>query len=161
MRLPHNPAAVVFDMDGLLFDTETLYQEAIQLAAAEGGHEVAADIFKRMVGVPWAQSRTMLLSHFGEAFPVDEFQETWVRHFWVIAETRLALKPGALELFDTLDQLYIWPRVCDGVVPTASHDRDGDSGVHTPRLAKIVRQLLNLFPRRFSSWPHNRAHRIP
>src|ERR1700726_2192863 len=37
----------------------------------------------------------MLLSHFGEAFPVDEFQETWVRHFWVIAETRLALKPGA------------------------------------------------------------------
>jgi HAD superfamily hydrolase (TIGR01509 family) len=107
MRLPHNPAAVVFDMDGLLFDTETLYQEAIQFAAAEGGHEVAVDIFKRMVGVPWAQSRTMLLSHFGEAFPVDEFQETWVRHFWVIAETRLALKPGALELLDTLDQLRL------------------------------------------------------
>jgi beta-phosphoglucomutase-like phosphatase (HAD superfamily) len=30
-------------MDGLLFDTETLYQEAILLAAAEGGHELALD----------------------------------------------------------------------------------------------------------------------
>jgi HAD superfamily hydrolase (TIGR01509 family) len=47
------------------------------------------------------------LSHFGEAFRVDEFQATWVRHFWVIAETRLALKPGALELLDTLDQFRL------------------------------------------------------
>jgi beta-phosphoglucomutase-like phosphatase (HAD superfamily) len=107
MKLPEMPAAVIFDMDGLLFDTEVLYQEAIQLAAAEAGHEVAVDVFNRTVGLPWAQSRTLLLSHFGDAFPVDDFQEAWVRHFWVIAETRLALKPGALELLDTLDQFRL------------------------------------------------------
>src|SRR5882762_3226738 len=107
MNLPRMPAAVIFDMDGLLFDTEVLYQEAIQLAAAEAGHEVAVDVFKRTVGLPWAQSRTLLLSHFGDAFPVDDFQEAWVRHFWVIAETRLALKPGVLELLDTLDQFRL------------------------------------------------------
>jgi beta-phosphoglucomutase-like phosphatase (HAD superfamily) len=107
MKLPRMPAAVVFDMDGLLFDTEVLYQEAIQLAAAEGGHEVAIDVFNLTVGLPWAQSRALLLSHFGEAFPVDEFQETWVRHFWAIAETRLALKLGVLELLDTLDQFRL------------------------------------------------------
>jgi len=107
MKLPRMPAAVVFDMDGLLFDTEVLYQEAIQLAATEGGHEVAIDVFNRTVGLPWAESRALLLSHFGEAFPVDEFEETWVRHFWAIAETRLELKLGALELLDTLDQFRL------------------------------------------------------
>ena len=94
-------------MDGLLFDTETLYQEAIHLAAAEAGHEVAPDFFSRTVGLPWAQCRALLLSHFGETFAVDEFQAEWVRHFWVMAETRLALKPGAIELLNTLDQFRL------------------------------------------------------
>jgi hypothetical protein len=74
MMLPRTPAAVIFDMDGLFFDTETLYQEAILLAAAEAGHEVAPEFFGRTVGMPWAQSRALLLSHFGETFAADEFQ---------------------------------------------------------------------------------------
>src|ERR1700681_4661938 len=117
MKLPRMPSAVVFDMDGLLFDSEALYQEAIFLAAAEGGHEVAPDFFNRTVGLPWVQCRAVLLSHFGEAFPVDEFQANWLRHFWVIAETGLALKPGALELLDTLDRLRL-PRA---IATSSSH----------------------------------------
>jgi beta-phosphoglucomutase-like phosphatase (HAD superfamily) len=75
------------------------------LAAIEGGYAVAPDIFNRTVGLPWAQSRLLLLSHFGETFPVEEFEAAWIRHFWLNAEGRRIVKPGALELLDTLDRL--------------------------------------------------------
>ena len=71
--LPRRPAAVIFDMDGLLFDTEALYQKAIMAAAAEAGHEAASDVFERTVGRTWDQSRSLLLDHFGAEFAVDEF----------------------------------------------------------------------------------------
>ena len=103
-NLPRMPQAVVFDMDGLLFDTERLYQEAFALAVNAGGHAVPADILLRTVGLPLAQTRVLFLSQLGEAFPFDEFQAAWVRHFWEIAEGRPLLKPGAPELLDMLDR---------------------------------------------------------
>ena len=109
--------SVVFDMDGLLFDSETLYQEAGVLAAAEAGHLIAVEVLNQTIGLQWSQSRTVILGHLGPDFPVDAFQEAWVRHFWVIAETRLALKPGVLELLDTLDELRL-PRA---IATSSSH----------------------------------------
>lgn len=107
MQLPVRPSAVIFDMDGLLFDTERLYREAIMAAAVEGGHDMTADLFGRMLGGVWQSNRAILLGHYGAGFPVDAFRSAWMRHFDLMAETRLALKPGALELLITLDELEL------------------------------------------------------
>jgi HAD superfamily hydrolase (TIGR01509 family) len=117
MKLPRTPAAIVFDMDGLLFDTETLYQEAGLLAAAERGYDMNSGIFTRLIGLPWPESRKLLLGCFGDAFPVDEFVAAWVRHFDLIAATRLSLKPGVIELLDTLDDL----RLARAIATSSSH----------------------------------------
>lgn len=117
MTLPRRPAAIVFDMDGLLFDTEALYQEAVAAAAIAHGYELGPAFFVRTIGLPHQHVRTLLLDQFGAAFAVDEFLAAWSEHFWLLAETRLTLKPGAIELLDTLDELEL-PRA---IATSSSH----------------------------------------
>ena len=105
MKLPRQPAAVVFDMDGLIFDTETLYQEAFLAAATVGGHDLPAEVIQRTIGVPWVRSRVLLLEQMGSDFPVDQYFAQMIRHFELLAATQLRLKPGVVELLDFLDQL--------------------------------------------------------
>jgi HAD superfamily hydrolase (TIGR01509 family) len=117
MDLPRRPGAVIFDLDGLLFDTEALYQDAIMAAVGELGHDIEPAILHTMIGRPLAQTRAFLLEHYGNSFPVDELLATWRRHFAVTVETQLTLKPGALELLDALDTLGL-PRA---IATSSSH----------------------------------------
>lgn len=117
MNLPRVPQAVVFDMDGLLFDSERLYLEAAITAVVEIGHDAGVEVFHRTIGVPWARNREVLLEHFGPAFPVDDFITVWLQHFGAIAATRLALKPGVVDLLDLLEEL----RLPKAIATSSSH----------------------------------------
>ena len=115
---PRTPAAVIFDMDGLLFDTEALYQRAIAAAALEGGYDVA-EASPLMIGRPLEQSRQLLSKLYGEVFPVDKFLISMFRHFDLLAAADLNLKPGVVELLDTLDELQV-PRA---IATSSAHHR--------------------------------------
>ena len=119
MTLPYPPSAVVFDMDGLLFDTEVLYQEAIMAAAVEGGHDTSSGVFVSAIGRTWDQTRAMLREHFGATFRDEEFIAALARTFDEMALTRLAMKPGVVELLDVLDELQM-PRA---IATSTAHHR--------------------------------------
>jgi HAD superfamily hydrolase (TIGR01509 family) len=115
--LPRAPVVVIFDMDGLLFDTERLYAETILTAAREVGCAMSHDIFLQLVGRPREVNDRFLLEHYGVDYPLEALLATWGRHFLALAETGLPLKPGAAELLDLLDELRM-PRA---IVTSNSH----------------------------------------
>src|SRR5450631_4044655 len=52
VKLPRKARAVVFDMDGLIFNTEELYRDATMAAAADGGHDVPLPFYLSTIGTP-------------------------------------------------------------------------------------------------------------
>jgi len=105
--LPRQPAAVVFDMDGLLFDSERLYAESILTAAREVGCSMSHDVFLQLVGRSREVNHRFLLDHYGADYPLQALIATWGRHFLALAAVGLPLKPGATELLDLLDDLEL------------------------------------------------------
>ena len=103
MSLPRIVKAVVFDMDGLLVDTEQVVFRAMQRAAGAIAREMPFATFQRMVGLQHAASDLILKEHFGEGFDLDAWSDAVSAHFQEELAAGIALKAGAVELLDELD----------------------------------------------------------
>src|SRR5580698_3830430 len=127
MSLPRAPQAVIFDMDGLLFDTEALYQQAFVEAAERGGHDIPSEVIRAATGVPWVRGRGAMLQALGEAFPIDDYYGRMTDRFVALSATSLRLKPGVLELLDLLDEFDL-PRA---IATSSAHETVRDHlGAH-------------------------------
>ena len=119
MRLPRPVRAVVFDMDGLLVDTEAMSKDAMTVAARQQGVELPHELFVRMVGLNFATSGAIVAEHFGPGFDVPAFQAESTRLFRAAGDIGVALKSGVVELLDLLDELKL-PRA----IATSSPHQD-------------------------------------
>ena len=104
MSFPRTVRAVVFDMDGLLVDTETVIFRAMQHAAGGIGGELPFATFQRMVGLQDAASNQIVADHFGEGFDLDAWTLAVRAHSHEQMAAGVALKAGVLEIVDYLEQ---------------------------------------------------------
>ncbi|QCM09298.1 HAD family phosphatase [Agrobacterium tumefaciens] len=105
--LPFLPHAVVFDMDGLLIESETLYRDSFLAASDEGGHGMRVETYQKVCGSPWDVITGTIFADYGADFPIDSFRDAWLRHLAVLMAEGVALKPGVIEILDLLDRLDI------------------------------------------------------
>ena len=109
MSLPRTVKAVVFDMDGLLVDTETVVFRAMQRAADLIRGEMPFSTFQRMVGLQHEASDQILIEHFGEGFDLEAWSVAVSAHFQEELGAGIALKAGVVEILDWLD-IAVLPR---------------------------------------------------
>ncbi len=99
-------AALIFDMDGVLLDSERIAYAIGRDVSRDMGlpwrHEVAI----KMIGLSSREHERLLKGAYGEDFPVDAHHEEFGRRYEaVIASGEIPLKPGVAELLDRLDAL--------------------------------------------------------
>ena len=101
------PAAVIFDMDGLLLDSESLLRDCYRRVAAAQGWTVADGVYESLVGLPSAPSQEILRNHVPANVGIAAFGEAVRIAYAAAIEAGIPLKPHAIELASRLKTLGV------------------------------------------------------
>ena len=100
---------VIFDMDGLMFDTERLSHEAWTRTGEENGFHYTMDITKKKLGLGKKGVRELFVQYFGADAPIEKWHRRsheFKRQF-VDAQGAKIIKPGLISLLKYLEDRQI------------------------------------------------------
>lgn len=101
-------SAVIFDMDGIIFDSERLVIECWKVVAEKYGIENIEDACFECLGINAALTKKLMKKRYGEAFPYDEYKKEMSAIFHSrAAGGKLPQKKGIKELLTFLKENHI------------------------------------------------------
>ena len=137
-RPVRRPSAVIFDMDGLLLDTEPLAARAWGEAAIALGVEFDGALALALVGHNFVDCTAMIRTHYNADYPVDALlSQVHATYDGIVEREGLMLKPGVHELLDWLERHAI-PRA---IATSTRRERARDQLTRTallPRFHELV-----------------------
>ncbi|MCB1741795.1 MAG: HAD family phosphatase [Gammaproteobacteria bacterium] len=132
--MPETPAlgAVIFDLDGLLLDTEQMARRAFRHALEILEHPVEDDFFLSLIGRTGADSERMLQDRFGARFRMDEYKRHTRACFdRELNENGIPVKPGAHETIDWLQRQRIPFAIATSSLTDRARYKLEVAGLHT------------------------------
>lgn len=92
----------IFDMDGLIFDTERLFMQELKKAMQNKGYTLTLEIYTRMLGMNAKMCQKHMLDNYGPDYPYHEISAQ--ARAAVNAMKTLPVKPGIRELLEFLNE---------------------------------------------------------
>jgi HAD superfamily hydrolase (TIGR01509 family) len=112
--------AVVFDLDGVLIDSEPVWEEVRRGLVAERGGHWAPDAQRRLMGMSTPEWARYLSQNLGVGLPPDEVAATVIDRMAARYREHLPLMPGAAEAVQRLAAR--WPLGLASSAPAALID---------------------------------------
>jgi HAD superfamily hydrolase (TIGR01509 family) len=98
--------AAIFDMDGLLLDTERIFLDAFEQTCGDLGFKFEMELFVKLIGTNSVKTKEILTEGFGRGFNHDRFREVWIRHVDEYLSTNsIPLKDGAINLLEKISSV--------------------------------------------------------
>ncbi|MDR2509530.1 MAG: HAD family phosphatase [Spirochaetaceae bacterium] len=95
--------AALFDLDGLMLDTERPFLTALQRKAREAGWDIPFELLKNTIGINCRASEHYLKEKLGEAFPFKTLRGDVIKEEAARAEHYgIPRRPGLIQLLDAL-----------------------------------------------------------
>ena len=97
--------AVIFDMDGLLLDSERIALSVFVESCRENNFEPDIDIYYKCIGTTSYATREILMKGYGDDFPFETISALWKKKYEnEVYNKPVPLKPGALDLLRHLEK---------------------------------------------------------
>lgn len=96
------PSAVLFDMDGLLIDSERIAQEVTREASLHLGLTLPNPVAMRMIGLGRDALERMLAAELGADFSFERFQTEWEKRYYERIAQGVPIKAGVAEALAAL-----------------------------------------------------------
>jgi HAD superfamily hydrolase (TIGR01509 family) len=97
-------SAVIFDMDGVLLDTERVGMRAWMDAALEHGSDLTPEVYAGLIGLDRAGVDDYLARHGWDSPAIRRLERTaWAKYLEALARDGVPVKSGMFEVLDFLD----------------------------------------------------------
>ncbi|GHB94822.1 HAD family hydrolase [Cerasicoccus arenae] len=130
MQLNQRFQAAIFDMDGLLLDTERLAYESYRFVCEELGLSDLDSVFYQCIGINSEAGRLVLKNGLDGIADHEIFCERWDEEYQKLTLDRpLPLKMGVVELLDYLSALAVPTAVATSTRTERALSKLGHSGI--------------------------------